>query len=90
MKGPLDLRFADIKTSSDQFLQAGVRNLIEDLAGTGRIDGGPPCHCGLRWLPTLHSDPPLPLRAYPVPGDPVGFIQVDNGAIRDFTIYNGD
>lgn len=41
------------------------------------------------WLPTLRSDPPLPLRPYPVLDDPVGFIQVENGAITDFTIYNG-
>ncbi|HLF28100.1 MAG TPA: hypothetical protein VJG32_17350 [Anaerolineae bacterium] len=44
------LRFADIKTSSDQFLQAGFSNLFGDVIGAGRIDGGPPCRCGLRWL----------------------------------------
>ena len=41
------------------------------------------------WLPTLRTDPPLPLRPYPVPDDPVGFIQVNNGTTRDFVIYNG-
>ena len=41
------------------------------------------------WLPTLRSDPPLPMRAYAVLDDPVGFIEVDNGAVQDFVIYNG-
>lgn len=41
------------------------------------------------WLPTLRSEPPLPIRAYAVLDDPVGFIEVDNGAVRDFVIYNG-
>lgn len=42
----------------------------------------------LHWLPTLRSDPPLPLASYPVLEDPVGFIRVDNDAVTDFTLYN--
>lgn len=40
------------------------------------------------WLPTLAVDPPLPIKKYEVKGNPLGFIQVDNGAVRNFTIFN--
>jgi len=43
----------------------------------------------MHWLPTWRSDPPLPLRPYPVLEDPVGFIHVDNGNVTDFALYNG-
>ncbi len=40
------------------------------------------------WLNTLQSDPPLKLEPYPVLNDPVGFIRVQNGEVRDFVISN--
>lgn len=40
------------------------------------------------WLDTLRTDPPMKLTAVPVLNDPVGFIQVENGSVRNFLIYN--
>lgn len=40
------------------------------------------------WLDTLRTDPPMELAEVPVLNDPVGFIQVRNGAVRDFVVYN--
>ena len=40
------------------------------------------------WLQTLRTKPPLKIEAYPVPDDPIGFIKIYNGEIRDFEIYN--
>lgn len=44
------LQFINIKVNATQFLQADVGTLIGDLLGTARVDGSPPCRCGLRWL----------------------------------------
>ena len=38
------------------------------------------------WLPTLRTDPPLPIEEAREPGMPVGFIAVHPGEIHDFTI----
>jgi len=40
------------------------------------------------WLPTFKTEPPLPLEPFPVLDDPIGFIRIQNGDIRDFVIYN--
>ncbi|KPJ58140.1 MAG: hypothetical protein AMS15_09100, partial [Planctomycetes bacterium DG_23] len=40
------------------------------------------------WLQTLRTKPPLKIEAYPVPDDPIGFIKIYNGEVRDFEIYN--
>jgi hypothetical protein len=40
------------------------------------------------WLESLRCDPPLPLDAFPVPGDPVGFIRVRTGGVTAFSISN--
>lgn len=42
------------------------------------------------WLPTFKTEPPLPLEPFPVLDDPIGFIRIQNGDIRDFVIYNDD
>jgi len=38
------------------------------------------------WLPTLRTDPPLPIEEARQPGMPVGFIAVRPGGAHDFTI----
>ena len=40
------------------------------------------------WFEALKTVPPLKIERYPIEGDPVGFIKVENGGVRDFTIYN--
>ncbi|MGH7897820.1 MAG: hypothetical protein ACREQQ_07700, partial [Candidatus Binatia bacterium] len=38
------------------------------------------------WLPTLRTEPPLPIEEAPQPGAPVGFIAVRPGGRRDFDV----
>jgi hypothetical protein len=38
------------------------------------------------WVEPLRTSPPLPVGPYPVEGSPVGFVQVENGSVRNFTI----
>jgi hypothetical protein len=38
------------------------------------------------WVEPLRTSPSLPVRPYPVEGSPVGFVQVENGSVRNFTI----
>lgn len=38
------------------------------------------------WIPGLKTVPDLPIRLFPVSGDPIGFIEIQNGNIRDFHI----
>ena len=38
------------------------------------------------WIPTLVTEPPLPIEEAPQPGAPVGFISVRPGGIRDFDV----
>ncbi|KPJ61972.1 MAG: hypothetical protein AMS15_05365 [Planctomycetes bacterium DG_23] len=40
------------------------------------------------WLSTLKTKPPLKIERYRVLDDPVGFIKVYNGEVRNFVIYN--
>jgi hypothetical protein len=40
------------------------------------------------WLPTLKTDPPLPIECYNIEKDPIGFIKVKNGDISNFLLYN--
>jgi hypothetical protein len=41
------------------------------------------------WLPTLRTEPPLPIEEVPQPGAPVGFIGIRPGGQRDFDIVDG-
>jgi hypothetical protein len=63
----------------------------EAFYNTIRVTGASPGSVVLKyhWLDTLKSEPPLELLPYPVLDDPPGFIQVNNGEVRDFVIYNG-
>lgn len=38
------------------------------------------------WVPTLRTEPPLPIEEAPQPGAPVGFIAVRPGGVRDFDV----
>jgi hypothetical protein len=69
------------------------------LEGSGEVEAGldriavrgaSPGHVVLpfHWLGTLAVDPPLPLVRRKVEYSPVGFIEVDNGTVRDFVVYN--
>jgi hypothetical protein len=40
------------------------------------------------WLETLRTDPPLKISKYPVEGDEVGYLEIDNRNTSDFVIYN--
>ncbi len=40
------------------------------------------------WLDTLAVSPALPIREHRLEGMPAGFIEVENGAVQDFVIYN--
>jgi len=39
------------------------------------------------WVPSLRTNPPLPIEPYRTELDPIGFIKVKNGDITSFTIY---
>ena len=40
------------------------------------------------WDASLRTEPPLPLRRHPVPRSPIGFLQIDNGAVEAFDIVS--
>jgi len=40
------------------------------------------------WLDHWRTEPELPVRKFAIPGDPVGFIEIDNGTCTDFVLYN--
>ena len=55
---------------------------------TIRVEGATSSPTLLRWHfdPRFVSDPPLLIRAVESPYSPVGFIEVDNGAITEFVL----
>ena len=38
------------------------------------------------WIPGLKAVPALPVKRLEVEGDPVGFIEINNGNVRDFAL----
>ncbi len=40
------------------------------------------------WMQSLKTDPPLNITPFQALDDPMGLIQVDNGDVHDFLIYN--
>lgn len=84
----LSLYFYEVKRQPNFFLVGSGRvkadyNRIEVTdAAPGRVV------LKYHWLETLKTDPPLPLRRFPVLNDPVGFIEVENANIASFAIVN--
>lgn len=86
--GELDICIFELAAEPSYFLRgtgraAAERNRIE-------VTGASPDGIVLKyhWLDTWAVDPPMPIRKYAVAGSPIGFIEIANGATRDFTIYN--
>ena len=50
---------------------------------------GDPVVLKYHWMPSLRTDPSLPIEEARQPGAPVGFIAVHPGATADFTIRPG-
>lgn len=61
---------------------SGYNKLVVKGAGRG------PVVLKYHWLDTLRTDPPFKISAYPIKGDEVGYIEVDNKNVTDFVIYN--
>ncbi len=40
------------------------------------------------WLSTLKTKPPLKIERFDILDDPIRFIRIYNGEVRDFEIYN--
>lgn len=76
-------------TFAHSFFLEGSGNVEADY-NTLRVSNASPGSVVLKyhWLDTLRTEPPMKLAEVSVLNDPIGFIQVNNGAVRDFVVYN--
>jgi hypothetical protein len=86
-EGEHPIRIFRVQRSSNYFLEGGGRLAVT----ANRIDISEATEgvviLKYHWDPALVTAPPLPIREHPVEGSPVGFIEVRNGSVRDFTIF---
>lgn len=47
---------------------------------------GPVTVLKYHFMPGMRTEPPLPVTVHPVHGDPIGFISVQNGSVKSFTV----
>ncbi len=89
VSGVRDFKIYRVNISPTFFMQGSGR--VQATYNTVRVQDASPGEVVLKyhWLSSLKTDPPLQLEPFPVLSDPVGFIRVRNGDVRDFVIYNG-
>ncbi len=86
--GEYPLCFFEVDRQSSFFLQGSgsLAAKLNQIDVVGSSQGG--VVIKYHWLEGLATDPVLPIREYRVEGLPIGFIEIDNGSVRDFKIYN--
>lgn len=82
---PFYAAFTD-RRPSERFIK-GSGNITANF-GAIHVQGASPGGIIIRyhWISGLKTVPVLPIRSFPVPGDPIGFIEVLNGDVKDFYI----
>lgn len=86
--GEYPISIFELTQSSDYFLrgaghaEASLNQIVIRDATPGGVV------LKFHWLDTLKTIPPMPLKKYEIDESPVGFIEVDNGGVRDFVIRN--
>jgi hypothetical protein len=83
-----DFSFYEVKRRPDFFLQGDGKikaqynriSITEASAGEVVIK--------YHWLETFKTKPALKMEPFPALDDPIGFIKIYNGEVRDFEIYN--
>jgi hypothetical protein len=89
---PRDARYTvcafEVRRASTWFLEGSGE--VEAGLDHIRVRGASPGRVAIKfhWLEGMRTTPPLPLRRREVPRSPVGFIEVENGEVRDFVIEN--
>ena len=84
--GQLEVFEVSIKPS---FFKVGTGNLSAELNKIRVFDAtSPTTVIKYHYISTLKTSPKVPIAEHAIPESPIGFIEVQNGSVREFEIYN--